>query len=104
MNHIDFGPANYALSGGILVGYWAIGLFFFRFQRRNRDRLFGFFGWAFWILAAERVLLLTIGPNEEIKSYVYMFRLVAFLLILCAIYDKNRSAGTTADAIEKRNR
>jgi hypothetical protein len=84
MNYI-----NGAMSGGILIGYWAIGLFFFRFQRRTRDRFFGYFGCAFWILTVERVLLLA-GPTEEVKPYVYSIRLVAFLFILYAIYHKNR--------------
>jgi hypothetical protein len=91
MNTIEFSPANYAISGAILLGYWAIGLFFFQFQRRSNDRFFGFFGSSFWLLAVERILLLAIGPNEEIKPYVYVIRLVSFLFILYAIYDKNRA-------------
>jgi hypothetical protein len=87
----SFTNANFAISGAILIGCWAIGMFFFRFQRRTNDRFFGFFGWAFWILAIERILLLVIGAKEEIKPYVYLFRLVAFLFILYAIFDKNRS-------------
>ena len=80
---------NYAVSGAIFLGYWAIGLFFFRFQRRTRDAFFGYFGCAFWLLTIERVLLI-IGPTEEVKPYVYSIRLVAFLFILYAIYHNNR--------------
>jgi hypothetical protein len=85
---------NYAVSGAILLGYWAIGVFFFRFQRKSRDRFFGFFGWAFWLLAAERFLLLLVGANDEVKIYIYLIRLVAFLFILYAIFDKNRGTQT----------
>src|SRR5829696_7641890 len=91
MNEPLLPDANYAVSGAILIGYWAIGLFFFRFYRRSKDRFFFFFAWAFSILAVERVLLLVIGTQNEIKPYVYLFRLVAFLFILYAIFDKNRS-------------
>jgi len=83
---------NYAISGAILLGYWAIGVFFFRFRKRSGDRFFGFFGCAFWLLAAERFLLLIVDLNDEVKPYIYIFRLVAFLFILYAIVDKNRSA------------
>jgi hypothetical protein len=81
---------NHALSGGILIGYWAAGLFFFHFQRRTKDSFFSWFGWAFWLLAAERVLLVHLGSDEEAKTYVYLFRLVAFLFILFAILQKNQ--------------
>ena len=80
---------NYAISGAIFLGYWAIGLFFFRFRRRTHDAFFGYFGCAFWLLTVERVLLI-LGPTEEVKPYVYSIRLVAFLFILYAIYHKNR--------------
>ena len=83
-----------AISGAILLGCWAIGLFFFRFWRRNRDRLFWFFGAAFWLLAIERILLLTIEQTHEFQPYIYVVRLVAFLLILYAIYHKNLGGDT----------
>jgi hypothetical protein len=83
-----------AISGAILLGCWAIGLFFFRFWRRNLDRLFWFFGAAFWLLAVERILLLTISQTHEFQPYIYTVRLVAFLLILYAIYQKNLGGDT----------
>ncbi|HLP78133.1 MAG TPA: DUF5985 family protein [Candidatus Paceibacterota bacterium] len=92
MNEANFTHVNLAISGAVLIGYWAIGLFFFRFRRKDGDRFFLYFGWAFWILALERVLLLAIGAKDEVKPYVYLFRLVAFLFILYAIFDKNRHA------------
>jgi hypothetical protein len=97
---------NQAISGAILLGHWAIGLYFFRFGRRSGDRFFAFFGGAFWLLAVERILLLAFGQNDELKPYIYSVRLVAFLLILCAIYDKNRNAKsfTKKDSTEKEKR
>ncbi len=82
---------NSALSGMILVGYWAIGLFFFHFWRKTADRFFLWFASAFWLLAVERIFLLAIGLDEETKALVYLIRLVAFLLILFAIFEKNRA-------------
>jgi hypothetical protein len=83
-------PTQFALSGMILLGYAAIGTFFFRFRARTGDRFFGFFGCAFWLLVIERILLIWVFPNQEEKSYVYVVRLIAFLFILYAILDKNR--------------
>lgn len=96
---------NQAISGAILLGNWAIGLYFLRFRRRSGDRFFAFFGWAFWLLAVERILLLTVGRNDELKPYIYSVRLIAFLLILCAIYDKNRkTAELSKKDFEKRGK
>lgn len=95
MNTASIAAVNYSISGALLIGCWAIGLFFFRFQKRNSDRFFGFFGWAFWLMAIERMLLIAIGTNEEMKPYVYIIRLVAFGFILFAIYDKNRAAAVS---------
>jgi hypothetical protein len=92
---------NEALSGAILLGHWAIGVFFFRFSRKRGERLFTFFAFAFWLLALERFFLLLMEPRQESQAYVYLVRLIAFLLILYAIYDKNRSASPPATTREQ---
>ncbi len=69
----------------------AAGLFFFRFWRESRDRLFAFFGAAFWVLALSWGLLALIDPADERRPYVYAIRLVAFLLMIVGMVDKNRS-------------
>jgi hypothetical protein len=69
----------------------AAGLFFFRFWRESRDRLFAFFGAAFWMLAVSWALLALINPSDETRPYVYAIRLVAFLLMIVGMVDKNRS-------------
>ena len=79
------------LSGAIMLGCWACGLFFLRFWRKTKDRLFAIFGLAFWILGLERFILVAIGYAEEPHPLIYTIRLVAFLLILYAIIDKNRT-------------
>jgi hypothetical protein len=83
------------MAGALVLAYWAIGYFFLRFWKKTRDRLFRAFAWAFWVLAIERVILLFfIGPDHEFQPYVYLVRLTAFLLIIWAIIEKNRSANT----------
>jgi hypothetical protein len=80
------------VSGMLVMGYAVAGLFFLRFWRQTRDRLFGIFAAAFWLLAAQRLALaLSDDPNGE-QVLLYGIRLLAFVLILIAIVDKNRGA------------
>ena len=66
-------------------------LFFFRSWHRSRDRFFLFFAVAFLMFAAHWAILGS-GQAGEHAVWPYMTRLVAFVLILIAIVDKNRSA------------
>ncbi len=79
------------MAGALVLAYLAIGYFFLRFWKKTRDRFFRMFAWAFWVLAIERVILLFIPADFEFRPYVYLVRLTAFLLILWAIFEKNRS-------------
>lgn len=78
------------LSGAIAVASWAIGLFFLKFWKKSHDRLFLIFAVAFWGLALERLTLLSVDPTNEARPYLYLVRLAAFLLLLAAVWDKNR--------------
>lgn len=70
----------------------ASGLFFLRFWRESRDRLFAFFGAAFFVLALSWSLLALINPSDETRPYIYAIRLVAFLLMIIGMVDKNRAS------------
>jgi hypothetical protein len=78
------------LAGALVLAYWAIGYFFLRFWKKTRDRFFRTFAWAFWVLAVERIILRFVS-DDEFQPYVYLVRLAAFLLIIWAIIEKNRS-------------
>ena len=80
------------LSGAIVMGYGVAGLFFLRFWRETRDRLFLIFAGAFWMLGAQRLALALSRNMVEDDTGLYLVRLAAFLLILGAIVDKNRSS------------
>jgi Family of unknown function (DUF5985) len=87
------GDALTSLASGVLVmGYFVAGLFFLRFWRDTRDRLFGTFAAAFWLLALQRAALALADDPSSDQVFLYAVRLLAFLLILWAIIDKNRSA------------
>ena len=79
------------LSGAVAFGFAACALFFLRFWRRTREELFLAFAVAFLLLGTgQTILALANIPTEE-RGSIYILRLIAFLLILIAIYRKNRS-------------
>jgi hypothetical protein len=84
------------ISGGIIAGYLVCGLFFLKFWKSSVDRLFLIFAVAFWMLAAQRLLLVWLEPGPNVHLLLYVMRLVAFVLILAAIVDKNWSASAPA--------
>jgi hypothetical protein len=79
------------LLGATAMGSFVAGLFFVRFFRQTKDALFGYFGAAFWILAGQAVAVGLTNPDEEVRVYLYLPRLLAFGLIIVAIVQKNRS-------------
>ncbi len=81
---------NDFLSGGIMVASFVVGLFFLRFWRRSRDRLFLMFAIAFWVMGANRIPLRFVTADDEFHLSLYIVRLLAFMLILAAIIDKNQ--------------
>ena len=72
------------------TGAWVAGLLFYRFWRDTGDRLLVLFAFAFWLLAASWLLLAILDPRDDARPYVYVIRLVGFLLIIAAVVDKNR--------------
>jgi hypothetical protein len=79
------------LSGAIFMGCIVAALHFLRLWQRTGDRLFAFFVSAFAVLAAERVVLVAVSPENEFAPFVYLVRLFAFGLIIAGVVEKNRS-------------
>ncbi|HEY1144667.1 MAG TPA: DUF5985 family protein [Sphingomicrobium sp.] len=80
------------LSGAVAFGFFVCGLFFLRYWSRSRDALFLIFALAFTLLGlGQSILALANVPTEE-RGSLYLIRLTAFLLILAAVYRKNRAA------------
>jgi len=78
---------------GIIVMGYAIGaLFFFRFWRESRDRLFLMFGIAFAVLGLQQLLYGLTDEASESPVLLYLIRLIAFVIILAGILDKNLKA------------
>jgi hypothetical protein len=81
------------LSGLIAMGFLIAGLFFFKFWRRTADALFAFFALAFWVLALNQTLTAFSRIPLEERTWLYLLRLIAFVLILIGIALKNRQVG-----------
>ena len=79
------------LAGMLSCGFFIAALFFLRFWRQTGDSLFASFAGAFALLGSGQGLLSLGGFPAEERSWIYLIRLSAFLLILAAIYSKNRA-------------
>ena len=77
------------IRGAIAMGFCIAGLYFLRFWKETHDNLFGFFALAFFGLALNRIMITLFRLTSEVPNYLYVIRLVAFLLILYAILEKN---------------
>lgn len=84
--------SDYILVGAIATASIVIALFFLRFWKSTQDRFFLYFAFAFLIEGINRVLQ---GPDPRGGTqledhYFYVFRLIAYGLIVVAIWDKNK--------------
>jgi surface polysaccharide O-acyltransferase-like enzyme len=79
------------LGGMLAMGYLVAGVFFLRYWRRTSERLFASFAVALFILALQRALLAAEIAIIEDDTWYYGLRLLAFVIILWAIVDKNRA-------------
>lgn len=87
---------NDLISGALVMGYAVAAIFFLRFYRSTKDRLFAFFAAAFGILSCQRVALALTTKVLEDTVLIYVIRLIAFVIILYAIIDKNMQSKRAA--------
>ncbi|MGZ8284906.1 MAG: DUF5985 family protein [Allosphingosinicella sp.] len=80
------------LSGAVSAGFLIAGLFFLRFWRKSHDGLFAAFAIAFWLLGLNQALLTFSSVPAEERTWLFLLRLAAFVLILAAIWRKNAGA------------
>jgi hypothetical protein len=78
----------------IMMGFVVASLFFARFYRDTRDRIFLLFAVSFALLGIERFVFVWSGARDrtETTPEIYLFRCVAFLLIILAVLGKNAGA------------
>ncbi len=70
-------------------------LFFLRYWRASRERLFGFLALFFVGMTANWTVLAIIDhPVDEARQvHAYIIRLVASVILIIGIIDKNRRSG-----------
>jgi hypothetical protein len=81
---------NQFMLGANVMACVVVVLFFLRFWRKTRDRLFVIFAIAFLLLGLNWLALAVLRINEERVVLLYVIRLLAFVVILVGIVDKNR--------------
>lgn len=79
------------VAGLLVMGYAVAALYFGRFYRQSRDRLFLFFAAGFALLAVQRLSLASAALLPMPLLTYYLLRLAAFVVILIGILDKNRA-------------
>jgi hypothetical protein len=80
------------LLGGIGMGALVIAMFFARYWRTTHDRLYLFFAASFAVQGVDRFIQGLYSGAQDERVVIYLLRLTAYLLIIIAIVDKNRSA------------
>jgi hypothetical protein len=78
------------ILGALTMASCVIGLFFLRFWRQSGDRLLLVFATAFFVLAVDWGVRGALEPTVETRHYFFLIRLVAFVLLVIGIIDKNR--------------
>ena len=88
------GVYQYMLFGLIVAEELVVALFFARFWRATRDRLFLFFTLGFVMMAVHRFSLgvaTSQGIELDQQAWFFVTRAFSYLLILAGIVDKNVS-------------
>lgn len=83
-------PLRLVLLGSLIASCFFAALFFLRFWSRTRDRFHLFFSAAMLLLAVNWGAVAGTTAAGEPHSEIYLARLLAFVLILIAIIDRNR--------------
>jgi hypothetical protein len=65
-------------------------VFFLRYWTVTRDRLLLYFALGFGVFAGHWAGFAIINPSVETRHYLYIVRLIAFLLIIIGIVYNNR--------------
>ncbi|GAB3452599.1 hypothetical protein GCM10027321_01550 [Massilia terrae] len=80
---------NDVLTGAIAMGSMVVALFFLRFWRNTGDRFFLYFSLSFLIEGLHRIYSTLHDNGGEDSPTHYVIRVLAYGLILWAIFEKN---------------
>ena len=81
--------------GVLAMASLVVALFFLRYWRSTRERLFAYFSLAFLGMAVNWTVLAMVNhPVDEAgQAHAYVIRLIAFVILIVGIIDKNRRSG-----------
>ena len=82
---------NRFLLGMLSACSATIALFFLKFLRKSGDRLYAYFAAAFGALTFGWLTQAVLSLRHENEHYLFLIRLLAFVLIIAGIVAKNRS-------------
>ncbi len=90
----------YNFLNGMTVALCAVAaVLFLKFWSSSHDRLFIYFAAAFCVLSLERTTLIIVQQyvvnSSDYDIYIYLVRLMAYLLLIIGIIEKNRSRPAT---------
>lgn len=77
------------LIGAFIMASFVVSLFFFRYWKTTKDCFFLLFALSFVLEASSRLIIAFTNIQEQ-KPLIYLLRMLAYLLIIWAIYDKNK--------------
>lgn len=80
---------NAMLTGAVAMASMTVSLFFLRFWKSTQDRFFLYFAFSFLLEGLSRIIIGLTTLQDE-KPLIYIIRMFAYLLILFAIFEKNR--------------
>ena len=80
---------NAFIDGAMTMAFLANALFFRRAWAKSRDSFFALFSAAFALMALERIPLAFVSAGQHERSFIFLIRLLAFVLIIVAIVRKN---------------
>ena len=85
--------ANEIMSAMTAMASFGVAIFFLRFWRQTRDRLFVLFSVAFALMGVNWTALAALSASSDgSRHLIYVIRLAAFAVIIMAIVDKNRGS------------
>ncbi|MGH9523173.1 MAG: DUF5985 family protein [Terriglobales bacterium] len=77
------------LWGMLTMATLIAGLFFLRYWKLTGERLFAFFSLAFAVMAVSWIGLAAVDPALKLGQYMYLIRLLAYIILIIGIIDKN---------------
>jgi hypothetical protein len=85
------------MHGAITLACILIGVKFLKFWRSSKDRFFFWMTSAFFVFAVGWVIRAFTPTDGDHAYYVFVPRLLAFLLIIAGILEKNRQGPATSE-------